>query len=639
VTQTLEVSDAGGADLGTAYASVFGSDILGIDSAQFTVQSLGPSVDAVEAALTDSGIDFSNADFTASDLATALTGFNPTGPWIPYGGDITVGNVMPAIGNSDIGIPAFMQSGISPNDVVAALNTVDFDPSDLPAAGTVYSITNIGDGWANVYEAVPNDDGTAASSITDTLVTPFGNFDIPTEFDAVAKMNPGTAFAGLSAASDNSDLSDHAFTIDGTTFDPGADGFDTARQLVGFAPLLELAGGQASSSSYNQYQNLEVYDNDSDLGQVTTGWNSQNLLGIDSTQLTVTDVTPADGVDADDLPAEGTVYSVTDPGGGFANVYVAIPNADGTAAASITDTLVTPWGNFDIPTDYDAVAPMDPGAAFAGLGDAGDLGSDNAFTIDGITFDPGSDGWAPVVPLSEIAPLLSIGGGNAAGNPLAYPQDLDVYGEDGGDSASVEATLNTSNILGFLESTQFTLDEYNVPAEDFANALTGSDIDFSSADFTAGDLANALENGSYHGVKLAGGELTGEDVTHLLRFGNPVDSADLSAAGIDPDDVAAVLNGEVADYSDGLPELGSVYSVTDFGGGFSNVYVAIPDADGDAAASIQDFLVTPFGNMDLSSMFQGFDAIAPFDPADAAAGADDTVVEGAFNLFDPSTWF
>jgi hypothetical protein len=42
---------------------------------------------------------------------------------------------------------------------------------------------------------------------------------------------------------------------------------------------------------------------------------------------------------------------------------------------------------------------------------------------------------------------------------------------------------------------------------------------------------------------------------------------------------------------------------------------------GDAAGSIQDTLVTPFGNIDLSTMF---DAIAAFDPGDAAAGADDS---------------
>jgi hypothetical protein len=111
-----------------------------------------------------------------------------------------------------------------------------------------------------------------------------------------------------------------------------------------------------------------------------------------------------------------------------------------------------------------------------------------------------------------------------------------------------------------LESTQFTLNEYNVPAADFAAALSDSDISFTGADFTASDLANALENGVYFGVKLGGGELTGEDVTHLLGR-----SINLTAAGIDPDQVADVLNGEVAAYSAGLPELGSVYSVTDFG--------------------------------------------------------------------------
>jgi hypothetical protein len=314
-----------------------------------------------------------------------------------------------------------------------------------------------------------------------------------------------------------------------------------------------------------------------------------------------------------------------------------VPNADGDAAASISDTLITPWGNLDIPTNYDAVALMNPGAAFAGLGDAGNLGSDNAFTIDGITFDPGAGGFDPVTPLSEIAPLLGIGGGGAAGKFFAY-QDLVVYDGSGSDAGSIETTLNTSDLLGFLESTQFTVHEYNVPAADFTSALGDSDIDFSGADFTAGDLATALENSNdipVTGVNLGAGDLTGDDVIALLRPSS-LDPADLTGAGIDPEQVADVLNSEVADYSDGLPDVGSVYSVTDFGLGFTNVYVAVPNDDGDAAASIQHTLITPFGNMDLSTMF---DAIALFDPADAAAGVDDTVVDGAFDLFDPSTWF
>lgn len=735
-SQDLEVYDSTGAELGTVYASMYGSDILGIDSAQFTVQDLVPTADDIEAALTDSDIDFSGASFTAADLATALTGASFAGPYIPYGsGDIIGGNVLGAIVNSDIGVAQFFQSGISQNDVAEVLNTADLGLSDLPDTGTVYSITNLGGGFANVYEAVPNADGTAATSITDTLVTPWGNFDIPTEYDAIANVNPANAFEGFAATSDN--VSDNAFTLDGLTFDPGSDGFTAVPALVGIAPLLGLGGGQVSpgAEGWIQDQTLGVYDSSgADLGSVVTGWNYQNLLGIDSTQLTVTSVAPPtdsietaladssgisfsgnadfddsdlasalinngldfsdgditgddiidtlagtdigaalgisvfggfnpdnvadgitftpdaaatalNGIDADlaGLPATGTVYSVTDFGSGFANVYVATPNADGTAAASISDTLVTPWGSIDIPTEYDAIAPMDPGAAFAGLGDAGDLGSDNAFTIGGITFDPGSDGFDPVYPLSGNAPLLQIGGGQIAGSFFAT-QDLDVYGGSDSEPVSVETTVNTSNLLGLFDSTQFTVSEYDVPAAEYASALDDSDISFANADFTAGDLVGYLEdrNDIVSGVNLGSGDLTGDDVTTLLGFTSPYD---LSAAGIDPADVAAVLNSTVADYSDGLPDVGSVYSVTDFGLGFSNVYVATPDDTGDAAGNIQDFLVTPFGNVDLSSMFGGFDAIAGFDPGDAVAGvttAGDTAADaaaGAFDLFDPSTWF
>jgi hypothetical protein len=40
----------------------------------------------------------------------------------------------------------------------------------------------------------------------------------------------------------------------------------------------------------------------------------------------------------------------------------------------------------------------------AGAGDA-------AFTVDGITFDPGSDGYDEISPLFSNAPVLGIGGG------------------------------------------------------------------------------------------------------------------------------------------------------------------------------------------------------------------------------------
>ncbi len=363
-TQPLDVY-SGGSEVGTAHTSVYASDLLGIDSAQFTVQTVTPPVADIQAALTNSDLDFSGAGINVSDLANALTD-----KIIPYGtGDIASIDVLGALSNAGINLNG---NGITAADIAAVLNNVD--TPDLPDAGTVYSITNLGSGWANVYEAVPNSDGTAASSITDTLVTPFGNLNIPTSYDAIAPMDPGSAFAGLGVSSDASGLSDNAFTIDDTTFDPGSDGFTGIGPTAGTAPLLEIGGGSLSGIPLGS-QDLDIYDSSgTDLGSIDTTVTTSNLLGfIDTTQLSVSSVDAATDLtnsETAELPAVGTVYSVTDFGGGFENVYEAVPNADGTAASSITDYLVTPFGNIDLSSMFDAIAQLDPGDAAAGVSDA-----------------------------------------------------------------------------------------------------------------------------------------------------------------------------------------------------------------------------------------------------------------------------
>lgn len=105
----------------------------------------------------------------------------------------------------------------------------------------------------------------------------------------------------------------------------------------------------------------------------------------------------------------------------------------------------------------------------------------------------------------------------------------------------------------------------------------------------------------------------------------------LMAAGVDADALADAINATVAErVADmAMPE-GTVYDVLNLGGGFANLYVAVPGDDG--ATSITDTLITPWGNWDIVT---DFDATTLLDPADAAADA----AAGAFDLFDPSTWF
>ncbi len=449
-----------------------------------------------------------------------------------------------------------------------ASGLTDSQAAALPTDGTVYSITNLGSGYANVYEAIPNADGTASSSITDTLVTPFGDVNVPTSYDAIAPLNPATALEALGNLSTAAGVSDNAFTIAGTTFDPGADGFSTplVPDVFSVAPLLNFGAGSldiSGSAAPEATQNFEVFANGGDVGSVQTSLNYSDLLGLDSTQFTIQAVTPNGA--GTDLPAVGTIYSVTDLGSGYENIYEAIPNADGTAASSITDTVVTPFGNIDLSTPYDAIAHLNPATPLADLAatSTNDAVSANAFAIDGTIFDPGAGGFNSIGALFGIAPVLEIAGGQLAepGSTFSFAtQGVEAYDTNGTDLGSLTFGENTSSILGFIDTTQF-----NVAGEDAASGLTA---------------AQAAE----------------------------------------------------------LPAVGTIYSVTDFGSGFENIYEAIPNADVTAASSITDTLVTPFGDFQLPSMF---DAIAALDPGDAAGGVDaaSSAAAAAFDLFDPGSWF
>lgn len=514
-------------------------------------------------------------------------------------------------------------------------------------------------------------------------------------------------------------VTDNAFSIGDFTFDPGEDGYTSIAPLSQLSPLLGIGGASISkalTSAGLARQDFDVYGNNGEqLGTVETNVNVQNLLGIESVQLRVID---ADGgAGADGLPAVGTVYSITDLGGGFQNVYIATPGVDG-GEATITDVLVTPLGNMNLDwlfAGYDATHGLNPGDAFAGLGAGTGEFSENAFTVDGVTFDPGAAGFADANELFGIAPLMNLGGGMAVLGSIQLPlytQQLDVY--DGGELlGAVKTNVNTFDLLG-INATQFTVgasfgnpvipapgvDPSELPAagtvysvvnfgggiQNIYAAVPGADggaatitdtlvtpwgnTDLSSMfagfdatkpldpgaaltgldggagnlgenAFTIGNLTFTPGDDGFTGINplfgvapllaIGGGELSGvtlapQDLAVYDADGSLLGSVDTAVNvsnlfGMIETTQFTVTGGEFEEgVTAGLPADGTVYSVTDLFG-WTNIYQAVPGLDG-SAASISDVLVTPFGNMDLSWMFSGFDATADFNPGDILAGLD-----------------
>src|SRR5277367_170622 len=377
-----------------------------------------------------------------------------------------------------------------------------------------------------------------------------------------------TAFlqVAVAAADVGADGAD-AFTIGSFTFDPftgtgttEVEGFTPVDPLSGAAPLLTLGGGTALGIPLAT-QDFDVFDPTSgtDLGSIDTNETVASLFGLTNAEFTVTSDTAATGGSASDLPTVGSVYDEFNLGNGYENLYTDIP---GTAGGSdtVTDTLVTPFGNVNLDSLFgsvDAAAPLSPGDAFTGLDVSGITGAPDAFSIGGFTLDPtlaaGGEGFDPVSPLATSPPLLEIGGGQLDGAINFAPQSFDVFSGTGTSATDV------------------------------------------------GSIA------------------TGEDVTDLFGFTN----TEINVTGVTPAD-----GGDAAS----LPTVGSVYDAFNLGNGYENVYTAIPGTAG-GSDTVTDTLVTPFGNVNLDSLFGGIDAAAPLSPGDAFTGLETADISGAPDAF------
>jgi hypothetical protein len=537
--------------------------------------------------------DFTFDPFTVGATGGDVEGFAPVAqlvgapPLLEIGGGIALGidtapqsfEVFAPSTGTDLGSIATGETvtdllGLTNTEFTVTSDTAAAGGSDsaLPTVGSVYDAFNLGNGFENIYTAIPGTTG--ADTVTDTLVTPFGNVNLDPLFgsiDAAAPLQPGDAFTGLEAG--DSSIGADAFSIGGFTLDPtlaaGGEGFDPVPLLTASPPVLDIGGGFLLGSPFDS-QSFDVFSGTgsgaTDVGTISTGETVAGLFGLTNTELTVESATPATGDSAADLPTVGSVFDAFNLGNGFENVYTAIPGTAG-GADTVTDTLVTPLGNVNLDSlfgSFDAVAPLQAGDAFTSLeaGDSG-IGAD-AFSIGGFTFDPtltagGTEGFIPVDQLAAVPPLLELGGGVATLGP-------------------------------------------------------GFSIPLATQDFNVfdGTGASATEVGSITG---------NEDVTNLLGLTN----TEFTVASVTP----AADAGTSAD----LPTVGSVFDAFNLGNGIENVYTAIPGVDG-AADTVTDTLVTPLGNLNLDSLFGGIDAAAMLDPGDAFnAGLD--VASAAVSTIDP----
>jgi hypothetical protein len=204
---------------------------------------------------------------------------------------------------------------ISGTDVSGTAGTAD---GDVPAVGSIFNTIDFGD-IENVYSDLVGSNG--ANVITDTLDTPFGDSEIPTTFDAAQAET--TSAIDLPGGEDLDPTTSLHYT--------GINGLAPADVGVQGTQSFDVDGNATDTFTADVTNTLDIFDDSTESLMVTSSSDP-------------------------DIPVGSVFETVTWGDTGFENIYSDIASASG--ADVVTDTVVTPFGDFTIPSALDAAAGL-----------------------------------------------------------------------------------------------------------------------------------------------------------------------------------------------------------------------------------------------------------------------------------------
>jgi hypothetical protein len=252
---------------------------------------------------------------SGSETTSAITG-DPPLDFAVQGSqsflDTAAGGTFPAA--------TFNTSDLFANTSEAILVTGPGSAAGDPPVGSVFNVINIfgnDTGFQDIYSAIPTANGDVVS---DSLVTPFGNIPIPITFDAAAVHPVDVPLAG--------------------GYDAMPVGTETLTGVGGVPPLDVVIQGNQTFDVDATGGAPESFGADVSTASTPFGINDEALL--------VTSDTP--GAAAGDLPPVGSEFNIfTFGNSGFENIIADLTPSTSGGADVVSDTLVTPFGDYTIP--------------------------------------------------------------------------------------------------------------------------------------------------------------------------------------------------------------------------------------------------------------------------------------------------
>jgi hypothetical protein len=340
--------------------------------------------------------------------------------------------------------------------------------TDAPPVGSVLDTYTLGDsGYANIYSAIPTGGGNY--EITDTVVTPQGDYAIPTTFNA----------ADLTAA-------DAGGVPIGTGDVIVPVGSQTIDAITGIAPLAMADDG------------TQLFNVEDASGHVIGSFNADDTITGDffGSYTEAVLVTKDLGTVAND-PGVGSIFN-TMYYLGVESVYSDVISASGN---EITDTIVTPFGNLDIPTTFDAVQVettsaielpggdvLDPTGALAYTGvnglppvDAAVQGTQtfDYTNADGTTGSFGADVTNTLDEFGDSTETVLVTSGSDPDAPIGSVFETVIFGDTGIESLYTDIPSTTGGAAVITDILQTPLGDFTIPTS--LDAIAGAVNDLLSA--------------------------------------------------------------------------------------------------------------------------------------------------------------
>ncbi|MBV8177951.1 MAG: hypothetical protein JO045_03930 [Mycobacterium sp.] len=304
------------------------------------------------------------------------------------------------------------------------LVTSSAEGTSAPPVGSVYDVIDIGGGFENVYSDIAPTTPGGADTLSDTLVTPFG--DIPLTTNLHAFLDPTNQY----------------FLYDPT---------DPSTQSTDPSTVASVDDTTASSAFFNQiFQNFYGFDDDSsqpttvtDIAAIpplyqsvheTVSYNTSagsfeadnniltNTMGPGFSELAVTNSTGG-------APPVGSVYEINNLGNGFENLYSDVAPTTPGGPDTLSDTLMTPLGNIPLMIDFHAFFdstysffPFDPTDSLVLADDSTGFDPTQPFAFFGFSQDASQP-----LTVTGVSGLTGVSGGLPTSNSLFSSVHLNEF--------------------------------------------------------------------------------------------------------------------------------------------------------------------------------------------------------------------